>query len=207
VDRAVTGWSQKLDDQWASVRNAPITFVVTAIALAVAAWSFCSFIYGSRLANRDAEIALLTRERDDYLRKLGGATPDQAKAKIEALETTVHLVIGSRWEPLSTQEVEKLALALAAVPPRFMNVFFENKLGEELAQSMLQAFKKAGWQQAYLSRGAGLGPGLSVGSGSGIAMKIKQAIESATRLRPSLENPTEPDDNTMFHISVGANVD
>ena len=56
------------------------------IIAVVVIWTIVDRIYKIRIANKDGEISLLTRQRDDYEDKLGGASPDQAKAKIDALE-------------------------------------------------------------------------------------------------------------------------
>jgi hypothetical protein len=64
-------------------------------------------IYSIRLANKDGEISLLTRQRDDYKDKLGGASPDQAKAKIDTLEKRIE---GA--ESISDPIVDVIILAL-----------------------------------------------------------------------------------------------
>ncbi len=76
-----------LQDQWAVIVSAPIPYLVAVIVVVGAVWGVINWAYSARLSGKDAEIDLLTRQRDDYKDKLGGATPDEAKAKIEALET------------------------------------------------------------------------------------------------------------------------
>jgi hypothetical protein len=196
---------QKILDQWAMVRAAPVPFITVSAAIAAAIWFAVSFSYSTRLSNRDAEISLLTRQRDDYRDKLGGATPDQAKAKIETLERTVHLVVGSAWEPLTRAEIERLASNLSGIPPKFINIIYENQLGKELGQTIHEAFKLAKWPEAFLSQGAGLGVGIALGYGSGTALKIKGAIEASTKLRPTLQAPDEPDGNASFVVFIGIN--
>ncbi len=66
--------------------NLPL-FVVILALMFVAVWWFMDWRYGGIIANRDSEISLLKGQRDDYKDKLSGATPDQAKAKIDSLES------------------------------------------------------------------------------------------------------------------------
>ena len=58
-------------------------------------WTTLDWADSARLKNKDEEIGLLVRQRDEYKDKLGGASPDQAKARIDALEARL-----KRVEPL-----------------------------------------------------------------------------------------------------------
>jgi hypothetical protein len=196
----------KFLDQVAVIWSAPRPFFLALAVLGGAIWLALIWRYEGVIANRDSEIKLVTAQRDDYQAKLGGATPDQAKAKIEALERTVHLVVGSKWEPLTKDETELLASNLSKIPPKFLNVFYENELGKDLAQTIMEAFRRAKWPEVFLNHGAGLGDGFAVGSGGGTALKIKSAIDSSTKLRPSLQFPNDTDDTySSFFIMIGTN--
>jgi hypothetical protein len=61
--------------------------------------------YGGVIANRDSTISLVASQRDDYKPKLGGASPDQAKARIDALEKRLALL-----EPRHLTDADKSAL-------------------------------------------------------------------------------------------------
>jgi hypothetical protein len=99
-------WMQDLFAGWPMIRaNLPTFFVILVLILG-AVWWLMDWRYGGIITNRDSEIALLKGQRDDYKDKLSGATPDQAKAKIEALESR-----------LATLEPR-----LAAVEPRGLTV-------------------------------------------------------------------------------------
>jgi hypothetical protein len=202
----VPDWFQRVLDQGAIIRNAPIPFITVVVAIGAIEWFFLDTIYGTRIANRDAEIALLTRQRDDYRDKLGGATPDQAKAKIEALERTVNSVIGFKWDSLSKDEIDQLASNLSEIQPKFVNILYENQLGKDLAETILEAFKKAKWPEAFVSHGAGIGVGIQVGYGGGVALKIKNALETLTKLRPLLLHPEKQDQpGSTYILSIGVN--
>lgn len=79
-------WIQNLFAGWPMIKaNLPLFAVILVLMLA-AVWWLMDWRYGGIIANRDSEITLLRGQRDDYKDKLNGATPDQAKAKIESLE-------------------------------------------------------------------------------------------------------------------------
>jgi hypothetical protein len=77
------------------------------------------------IASREAAISLIATQRDDYKDKLGGASPDQAKSRMDALEKanatlSARLsVISKRLKPvypLEDEEKERLIQLLGEVP-------------------------------------------------------------------------------------------
>jgi len=75
------------------IATAPATFAIALLVLTAAAWWLMDWKYSSVIAQRDgiiankeSEIVLYKGQRDDYKDKLSGATPDQAKARIDSLE-------------------------------------------------------------------------------------------------------------------------
>jgi hypothetical protein len=96
--------------QWRMIMNAPVPYVMTTIVVALAIWAAHVWAYGRRLEKKDDTIALLDREITDYKRKLDGASPDQAKEKIESLERKVEQF--SRFlEPRRLTRQQKTGLA------------------------------------------------------------------------------------------------
>jgi hypothetical protein len=88
---------KKVADGWPVIAAAPETFAAIMIAFIVVAvpsiwlvlnWSYRTRIenFQARLGSKDEQIASLQRQRDEYKNKLSGASPDEAKARIEALE-------------------------------------------------------------------------------------------------------------------------
>jgi hypothetical protein len=92
----VTGFSIKvngmdaiikfLEKQLEPVVAAPIPFAVALLLISGAIWSAMQWVYGGIIANRDSTISLLTVQRDDYLTKLKGASPDQAADELKSLK-------------------------------------------------------------------------------------------------------------------------
>src|SRR5438105_854776 len=94
------------------IAEAPVSFAVVVLAAVLIAWWALDWRYSAVISNRDSQITLATAQRDDYRDKLKGATPEEAKAKIDALEHAVNLTIGRKWEPLSKKEIGDLATKL-----------------------------------------------------------------------------------------------
>jgi len=204
----MSDWLIKLLEQWEVIARAPLPFFIALVVASAIIWIVLSYSYRTRLSNRASEIALVTRQRDDYRDKLGGASPDEAKRKMEELEKRVKETIGSRWEPLTKDEAARLSAAVAKLEKRRIQVMFANQLGKALARSIADAFETAGWNDTRFSEGGGLEIGISTGRGNGLALKLKEAIEASTRFKNVHSfGPTEPDIPGIVFVGVGINPD
>jgi hypothetical protein len=105
-------WMQDLTTGWPMIRaNLPTFFVITVLMFG-SIWWLMDWRYGGVIANKDSEIALFKGQRDDYKEKLSGATPEQAKARIDALESRL-----ARLEPRRLTEAQRADLATRLRPP------------------------------------------------------------------------------------------
>jgi hypothetical protein len=80
-----------------------------------------------------------------------------------------------------------------------------SQLGKPLAETIHQAFIKAGWDGTTLSDGGGNHLGIIVGPGRQKATALKNAIESATRLKISVDKPDKPEISDLVYLFVGIN--
>jgi len=176
-------WMQDLTAGWPMIRaNLPTFFVILVLMVSVV-WIVVNWSYSGELASKNGQIELKDRQLADYRDKLKGATPEEAKAKIDALERTVNLTIGRRWDPLTKPEIAALAVNLTSVPKIRVQIMYENALGKDLAQSFYDAFKQAGWDDASFGPGSGLGHGVTTGQGPTSAVALKSAIEKSSKLK------------------------
>jgi hypothetical protein len=114
--------------------------------------------------------------------------------------------IGSRWEPLNEAEIAALSAKLTDIPKLRVQIMYENALGKELAQSFYEAFKQVRWDGATLGIGSGLGPGVTIGQGSGTAtVALKSAIETASRVKVEILRPDRPQWPGIVFLAVGIN--
>lgn len=121
----------RIAQEWPVIAAAPVTFVgaVSAAALIIwlaLKWSYQSVLDGKNgeIASKASEIALLQRQRDDYRDKLSGASPDEAKAKIDDLERRLLLLEPRR---LATEQREAISRVLGtfAGPPSVVQVAYD----------------------------------------------------------------------------------
>ncbi|HEY9451703.1 MAG TPA: hypothetical protein VIR82_03465 [Bradyrhizobium sp.] len=187
----------KILGQLAAVSNAPIPFIVALLIVAAVLWWAFDWRYSTVLSHRDAEIS-------EYKTKLSGATPEQAKDKIESLEQTIRKMVGTSWAPLTRPQIANLAAKLKEIKKSRAQIMYENHLGKELAQSIFEAFREGGWSEVWLSTGSGLGEGVVVGWSSR-AEAVKTALEAVAKL-PVWAKDTEKEVPDLIIVGIGINV-
>jgi hypothetical protein len=186
------------------ISEAPLSFATCIAASLLVIWFAMDWRYGGVINNKDSELSLAKAQRDDYRDKLGGATPDQAKAKIEALERTIGMTIGAKWEPLNKAEIAALAEKIKSIPKVRMQIMYENALGKDLAQSLFEAFKAADWDGAWLSTGSGFGDGVLAGRGTR-AVALKAALESTTKIKVNVMDADKEIDIIILGVGINSN--
>jgi hypothetical protein len=193
---------QDLISGWPMIRANLPTFFVILVLIIGAIWWIMNWRYGDLLASKNGQIELQDRQLADYKQKLDGASPDQAKSKIDALERRVRVTVGKEWEPLTRVEIVALTSKLKAISKTRIQIMYENALGKELAESFLEAFKAADWDGAWITPGSGFGSGVLVGRGQR-ALAVKAAIESISNTKTEVKDP-EMEIELMF-LGVGIN--
>ncbi|MBC9878221.1 hypothetical protein G8O24_12800 [Bradyrhizobium sp. INPA01-394B] len=177
-------WLQDLITGWPMIRANLPTFLVILVLMVGVVWYLFGQVYNQRLADRDSvisnkesEIALLKSQRDDYKDKLGGASPDQAKARIDTLEARL-----SKLEPrrLTASQQEELTrkLQLPAGLTPLVQIYQESSCFDchILAENFVAAFSaNPGW---VVRNQVLMGGPHTVPSGIGVAFFDPNSTES-----------------------------
>jgi hypothetical protein len=105
-------WKEILE-QFALISAAPIPFLLVTIAIIGIVWFVVNWSYTAVLSSKSSQIELLERQVSDYKDKLNGATPYEAKARIDSLESRL-----ARIEPrrLSVEQRNIIASYVTAPP-------------------------------------------------------------------------------------------
>jgi len=148
-----------------TLRNAPASAIAIILGVFAVVWIAMDWRYAGIIANRDGIIAsreaainLIATQRDDYKDKLGGASPDQAKSRMDALEK-VNTTLSARLSaiskrlkpvyPIEDDEKERLIQLLAEVPKnsRFhVDIFWPQLNGNPAnAYVIAKLFSSAQW--------------------------------------------------------------
>jgi hypothetical protein len=168
-------WMQDLTAGWPMIRaNLPTFFVILVLVIG-AVWIVVNWSYNGLLASKNGQIELQDRQLADYKAKLEGATPDQAKARIDALEARLASV-----EPRRLTMPQRAGLIARLAPPagelRAISITSEaSGDSPQLGADFAYVFRAAGgWNIAEASA-----MGLGNRPHSGIAVQI-----------PDLNNPS-----------------
>jgi len=148
-----------------TLRNAPASAITIILGVLAVVWTAMDWRYAGIIANRDGIIAsrdaavkLIETQRDDYKDKLGGASPDQAKSRMDALEK-VNTDLSARLSaiskrlkpiyPLEEEQKERLIQLLSEVPKnsRFhVEIFWPQLNGNPRnAYAIAEVFSSAQW--------------------------------------------------------------
>jgi hypothetical protein len=185
-----------LQQEWPTVSGAPWSFaIISAVAIGLG--------FGVATLWWSGTVSTLRERLSLYQDRLQGASPDEAKARIDTLEERVRNTIGSKWEPLTRDEITKLTSAVSGLQKRMIQIMYSNYLGRDLAESIANAFRIGGWGDMSFSEGSGLGVGVSTGLGNGMAVTLKGAIESSTKLQVRVIDADKPDNLRVVFVAVG----
>lgn len=190
---------------WTVLSDAPWVFAGLAVIAGTAGYAIGTYF-------KNGVISILERRVTDYEAKLKVGSPDEAKSKLDRLEgelvglnKVLGITVGSWWAPLTTLEIADLSGKLLALPKHRVQLMYLNQLGKPLAETIHQAFLKAGWDGATLTDGGGNHLGIIAGPGTQKASAIKAAIESSTKLKVSVDKPDRPEIPDLVYLFVGIN--
>jgi hypothetical protein len=109
-------------------------------SIAIIAGIFLVIGFGTAGLYFSGTISTLRERVSLYQDRLQGASPDQAKAKMDALEDKVRNTFGDKWQPLTVDESTKLVALVSPRAKRRIEIMYSNYLGEEFVRSIAAAF-------------------------------------------------------------------
>ena len=115
MDRFITSVLEEIK----VIRHASLIFITALLVvgglLAYGIWQAMDWRYSGVIANMNAELSSARTQRDEYKEKLQGASPDQAKARLDDLEARIR-----RWEPRNLSPEQRAQIAkFVQVPAGF----------------------------------------------------------------------------------------
>ncbi|MBX6425124.1 MAG: hypothetical protein IRZ09_04290 [Variibacter sp.] len=103
-------WLARIRQEVETVGSAPIAFLIIVVVAGVVMWAVLQLSYGAVLSGKNAQIAFLERRLGEWREKMGGMSPDEAKARMQALETQVK-ALRIRLQPRVLTPEQRQALA------------------------------------------------------------------------------------------------
>lgn len=172
--------SSTIGQQLGVVASAPVPFVVALVVAFGLIWRIVQREFATKLSNAQSTIELLNVQLADYKQKLSGASPDEAKARIEALEAEV-----AKVRPRMLTEDQKKAIASALEGTKgLLAIHADARSWDALRYSddFARTFEAVGWKASQHV----IGPQSSIdGRDRGLILR-SGAGDAAARVRVAL---------------------
>jgi hypothetical protein len=155
----------KLAEQASAIKAAPYPFLLAIAVVGGAIWFVVNYLYSERISSKDAQLQLADRQIADYKQKLSGASPDEAKAKIDALERRILQLEPRRITPQQRQTFVETVRA----PDKTHRIMVQHESGcpdcPLYAAAFERALRDAGWN---VENGVVMGPAQRPARGIGL---------------------------------------
>lgn len=182
------------------IAQAPLVFAAALLFLGAIIWAALRWRYARIIEHRNRIIAL-------YKARLDGATPDQAKAKMDSLEGQVVSLKNREWPKLSSAAVTDFESILASQGSHVVSVLPQDKDSVFLARDLVDAFRRIGWNAKRETGMNDIPDGLSVWPEDDVARSICNALTMATGELVTLRNDQHLKDQGTYAIGIGYKLD
>jgi hypothetical protein len=178
------------------IAEAPLVFGAAVLFLGAIIWAALRWRYSGIIEQRNRIIAL-------YKARLNGATPDQAKAKIDSLEGQVTSLKNREWPKLTPAAVTDFESILASHGPHAVSVFLQDRDSVFLARDLVDAFRRIGWKAKRDTSMNEVPDGLTVWPEDDVARAMSNALTMATGSLVTLREDQRLKDQGTYAIGVG----
>ena len=191
---------QYLQGEVRLIAEATLVFGAAVLLLGAIIWAALRWRYSGIIERSSRTIAL-------YKERLNGATPDQAKAKIDSLEGQVVSLKNREWPKLHPAAVADFESVLASQGPHVVSVLPQDRDSSFLARDLVDAFKRIGWKAKRDTSSSDIPDGLSVWPEDDVARAICNALTMATGAVVMLREDQRLKDQGTYAIGVGYKLD
>jgi hypothetical protein len=138
------------------IRGAPVIFLLSVLLVGGAVWWLAGLRYSARIEGLEERNKYLGEQLVGYKEKLSGATPDEAKARLDALEAKV-LSLGPRRLTADQQSRLRDALSKNRGSIRIAHDMAAPNV-KAFSDDLIAAFQGAGWSVVPGAFMARMGP-------------------------------------------------
>jgi hypothetical protein len=188
-------------DEMRVIGNAPVVFAGAILVIAGAIWWTMSWRYSGIVKNKGRTIAL-------YKHRLGGASPDEAKAKIDSLEGQIWTLKNRVWPRLAPEIVVYLETSLKTKdPPQQIVILPQDIDSIFLARDLVDAFTRIGWAAKCDTSMNGVPDGLSVWPDIELSRAVGDVLLLATGAPVAIREDKYAPEHGNIVIGIGYKVD
>lgn len=127
------------------ISKAPVPFLTAVAFVSWAIWQAMKYSYDTRLVNAESTKELMERQLQEYKDKLSGASPDEAKARMDALEAKLDSLSP---RTLDIDAKNRMLMVLSSQPGRQISIAYDAAVRDAkiYCLSLTAAFREAKWQ-------------------------------------------------------------
>jgi hypothetical protein len=178
------------------IAEAPLVFGAAVLFLGAIIWAALRWRYSGIIEHRNRIIAL-------YKARLNGATPDQARAKMDSLEGQVASLKNREWPKLTPAAVTDFESILASQGPHAVSVLLQDRDSVFLARDLVDAFRRIGWKAKRDTSMNDVPDGLTVWPEDDVARAMCNALTMATGSLVTLREDQHLKNQGTYAIGVG----
>jgi len=182
------------------ISEAPLVFGAAVLFLGAIIWAALRWRYSRGIERRNHIIAL-------YKARLNGATPDQAKAKIDSLEGQVVSLKNREWPKLTPAAVTDFESVLASQGSHVVSILPTDRDSVFFARDLVDAFKRIGWEARREVSMNDIPDGLSVWPKDDVARAICNALMMATGTLVTVREDQHLKDKGTYAVGIGHKLD
>ena len=180
--------------------EAPLVFGAAVLLLGAIIWAALRWRYSRGIERRNHIIAL-------YKARLNGATPDQAKAKIDSLEGQVVSLKNREWPKLTPAAVTDFESVLTSQGSHVVSILPTDRDSVFFARDLVDAFKRIGWEAKREVSMNDIPDGLSVWPKDDVARAICNALMMATGALVTVREDQHLKDKGTYAVGIGHKLD
>jgi hypothetical protein len=185
-----------LSGQVRLIAEIPLVFTAAVLILGGIIWAMLRWRYSVMIEQRNRTIAL-------YKARLNGASPDEAKAKIDSLEGQVLSLKNREWPKLAPADVADFERILGAQEPHAVSVLLQDRDSIFLARDLVDAFNRIGWKAKRDTGINEIPDGLTVWPEDDVARTISNALTMATGALVAVRDDQDLKIQGTYVVGVG----
>lgn len=160
-----------IQQQWNAVKSAPVLYIGAICVVAGIIWLLLSHMKANRIESLEERIRLRDDEIADYKRQLDGASPDEAKARIDALEERLNRHAAVTSPRIVTQAQGEAAIGfLRRCSGSEIMLTRDGTVADaaQLSGALQTIFAAAGWKTGW-----SMSVGLTLPVGKGLWLRVR----------------------------------
>jgi len=180
--------------------DAPLVFGAALLFLGAIIWAALRWRYSAIIDHRNRIIAL-------YKARLDGATPDQAKAKMDSLEGQVVSLKNREWPKLTPAAVKDFESVLASQGSHVVSILPTDRDSVFFARDLVDALKRIGWEAKREVSMNDIPDGLSVWPQDDVARAISNGLMMGTGAVVTVRGHQRLMDQSTYVSGIGYELD